>query len=148
MQPELNFAEDLNSTREDQQPGSVHAAVTRNLDGTPAPAQVDTRGLPRLTAVFTMGFLCQWEGEGLPWHWGVQTGTLRSFQRNWLNLHLFRTQSHKALFVFDLVCRAGWRELTVSHNTPSTGVGLPGLSRILSPIKGSRFCLINWMWHG
>lgn len=36
MQPELNFAEDLNSTREDQQPGSVHAAVTRNLDGTPA----------------------------------------------------------------------------------------------------------------
>lgn len=148
MQPELNFAEDLNSTRGDQQPVSVHAAVTRNLDSTPARAQVDTHGLSRLTAVFTMCFLCQWEGEGLPWHWGVQTGTFRSFQRNWPNLHLFRTQSHKALYVFDLFCWAGWKELLVSHTPHHTGVGLPGVSRVLSPIKDSRFCLIHWMWHG
>lgn len=147
MQPELNFAEEaLNSTRGDQQPVNFHAAVTRNLDSRLAHAQVDTHGLSRCTAVFAMSFLCQWEGEGLPWHWRVQTGTLRSFQRP--NPHLFRTQSHKALFVFDLVCRTGWKEVMVGHNTLSHRGGPPCCKQDLITYQRLQALSINWLTKG
>lgn len=118
----------------------------RNLDSRLARAQVDTHGLSRRTAVFAMSFLCQWEGEGLPWHWRVQTGILRSFQR--LNPHLFRTQSHKALFVFDLVCRAGWTEVMLSHNTLSHRGGPPCCKQDLITYQRLQALSINWTQHG
>lgn len=50
------------------------------------------------------------------------------------------------LTLFDLVC---WGWLEEGHGEPHhTGVGLPAVSRILSPIKDSRLCLINWTQHG